>query len=169
MSVRPAWWKGSRGEWWVVVQTILLAAVVFSPAVWRWSAVGHPPASESAPGRAAWVALGVVLVVAGLGLAARAVLDLGPNLTPFPAPRRRGVLVRTGAYARVRHPIYGGLIIAAAGWALWRMSGLHLLLTAILAWFLYTKAGHEEVLLAERFPEYASYRTRTHRLIPWLF
>ncbi|MGH2403350.1 MAG: methyltransferase family protein [bacterium] len=151
--------KGSRGGWWVVVQTILLAALIVSPQAWRWTATP----------RALWVALGAGLVASGLGLAARAILDLGPNLTPFPVPRRRGILVQTGAYARTRHPIYGGLIIAAVGWALWRMSGLHLLLAAILTLFLSAKAGREELFLADRFPEYVSYRSRTRRLIPWLF
>lgn len=159
MTVRPPLWKGARGEWWVVGQAILLAAVVFSPAAWRWTE----------PARAPWVTIGVFLVIAGLGLAVRAMIDLGPSLSALPRPRRRAVLVQTGAYARTRHPIYGGLIIATSGWALWRMSGLHLVLAMILALYLNAKASREELLLGERFPEYESYRMRTRRLIPWLF
>ncbi len=156
---RSPWWKGTRGEWWVVGQGLLLAAVALAPAAWRWSA----------PSRTLWAALGAALIVAGLGLAIRAIVELGPNLTALPRPRRKGVLVQTGVYAQARHPIYGGLIIAAAGWALWRTSGLHLVLAGALAVYVHFKAVKEETFLRERFPDYDTYRARTKRLIPWVF
>ncbi len=156
---RPPWWKGTRGEWWVVGQGVLLVAVALAPATWQWNA----------PWRTVWAALSAALIIAGLGLAVRAIIELGPNLTALPRPRRKGVLVRTGVYAQARHPIYGGLIIAAAGWALWRTSGLHLVLTGVLAILMHAKALHEETLLRERFPEYEAYRARTKRLIPWIY
>jgi protein-S-isoprenylcysteine O-methyltransferase Ste14 len=109
-----------------------------------------------------------MLLVAGLGLAAWAIRDLGDNLTAFPKPRRQGMLVRRGLYARARHPIYGGLIVAALGWALWKASALHLLLAAILAVYMTAKSRVEERFLESRFPEYAGYRARTRRLLPWI-
>ncbi len=156
---RPPWWKGTRGEWWVVGQGILLVAVALAPATWRWSTPSHT----------LWAALGASLVIAGLGLAIRAIIELGPNLSALPRPRRQGVLVQTGLYAQARHPIYGGLILAATGWALWRTSGLHLVLGGALAIYLHAKAVHEETLLRARFPEYGVYRARTKRLIPWIY
>jgi protein-S-isoprenylcysteine O-methyltransferase Ste14 len=109
------------------------------------------------------------MVVAGGGIAARAMIELGPSLTVLPRPRPRGVLVKSGPYGRVRHPIYAGLIVAATGWAMLRMSGLHLVLAAVLAAWVYGKARREEAFLQERFPEYAAYRARTPRLIPRIF
>lgn len=44
-----------------------------------------------------------------------------------------------------------------------------LLVAAVLAVYMNLKASREERFLIERFPEYASYRARTHRLIPRLF
>lgn len=159
MSVRQPWWKGTRGEWWVAGQGILFAAILATPPAWQWSA---PPS-------AAWRWMGIVLMVAGLALAGRALLDLGSNLTALPRPRATGSLVRTGIYAHARHPIYGGLMVAAAGFALWRASGLHLLLAAALALYMLAKARREEAFLAERFPDYEAYRARTKRLIPRVF
>lgn len=153
------WLRGTRGEWWVVGQGILMAAVLFVPPAWRWEA----------PAGTLWIALGGPLVVAGGSIAVRAMIELGPNLTVLPRPRRKAVLVQTGPYARTRHPIYGGLIIAALGWALWRTSGLHLLLAAALAVYILAKARREEAFLEDRFPEYAAYRARTRRLIPRVF
>jgi protein-S-isoprenylcysteine O-methyltransferase Ste14 len=136
-----------------------MAAVVFAPPAWRWTS----------PGRGLWLALGAALVAIGLGFAVSAMRELGPNLSPFPRPRRDAVLVTTGAFAYARHPIYGGLIVAASGWALWRGSGLHLLLAAVLALYMNAKASHEETLLLARFEGYAAYRAGRKRLIPWIF
>jgi protein-S-isoprenylcysteine O-methyltransferase Ste14 len=156
---RPAWWKGTRGEWWVVGQGVLLAAVALAPPAWRWA--------WPAPG--VWRFVGATCALAGAALAWRAIRELGPNLSPLPAPRHRAVLVRSSVYARARHPIYGGLIVAAAGWALWKTSGLHLVLTAVFAAYMAAKAAREERFLLERFPDYAEYRSKTARFIPGLF
>lgn len=156
---RPRWWKGERGEWWVAGQGILMAALVAAPVRWTWRA----------PSRAFWIAIGAMLMLAGLGMAVRAMIQLGPSLTALPRPRRRATLQDTGLYAYARHPIYGGAIVAAFGWALWRASGLHLVLAAALATYMNAKAAHEETLLVQRFPEYEDYRRRTRRrLIPWI-
>jgi protein-S-isoprenylcysteine O-methyltransferase Ste14 len=158
VSDRPPWWKGTRGEWWVAGQGVLLAIIALAPAAWRWSW----PAPE------AWRILGAILALAGSGLAWRAVLELGPNLSALPRPRRRGVLVQSSIYARARHPIYGGIIIVAAGWALWKTSGLHVALAAVFALYMTAKAAREERFLLERFAGYADYRARTKRFLPGL-
>jgi protein-S-isoprenylcysteine O-methyltransferase Ste14 len=113
--------------------------------------------------------LGALFMIAGFGLAAAAALELGTNLSPLPRPRRHGVLVRTGVYARARHPIYGGIIIAALGWALWRTSGVHLLLAGAAAPYLYAKTLREEAFLRQRYPDYDAYRAHTKHLIPGIF
>jgi protein-S-isoprenylcysteine O-methyltransferase Ste14 len=156
---RLPWWKGERGEWWVAGQAALIAALALAPTAWSWTA----------PSRGLWRGFGGLLILAGLAYAARAVIELGHNLTAFPRPRRNGFLVQTGLYAQVRHPIYGGLIIAAFGWSLWRGSGLHVGLAAALAVYVLAKAGREEAFLAARFPEYEAYRARTKRLVPRVF
>jgi protein-S-isoprenylcysteine O-methyltransferase Ste14 len=76
-------------------------------------------------------------------------------------------LIRTGPYARMRHPIYTGLALAMFGTALvvgeWRgLLGALLVLTAHLL-----KARKEESWLTERFGEaYEDYRRETGFLLP---
>jgi protein-S-isoprenylcysteine O-methyltransferase Ste14 len=159
MSARVPWWKGPRGEWWVVGQGALLATIAIAPPACGWSW----------PDRHLWRIIGGALVAAGGALAVLAVRELGPNLTALPRPRRRGTLVRSGVYARARHPIYGGLLVAALGWALWKTSGVHLALAAVFAAYMTAKAWREERFLLERFPDYAEYRSRTARFIPGVF
>ena len=152
---------GPRGEGWVALQLVLFAAIVAAGLA----------AGDAWGGTAALVAAaaGLALIVAGGVLAVRGVLDLGSGLTPFPHPREGAPLIQTGAYGRARHPIYGGLILAAAGWGLLMASPLALLLAAVLLGFFDLKSRREERWLEDRFPEYPDYRGRTRRLIPGVY
>jgi len=150
---------GPRGEGWVLLQGVLLVVVVAA----GWS-LGP---DWSGPLRLAGVVVGIVLIIGGSVLALRGVVDLGGALTPLPRPRNGAELVETGAYAVVRHPIYGGLILAAFGWAIVQASVLTVALAVVLAAFFRVKSAREVVWLQQRFPAYAGYRARTRRLIPW--
>jgi protein-S-isoprenylcysteine O-methyltransferase Ste14 len=101
-------------------------------------------------------------------LAVRGVRDLRDALTPLPYPRDGAELVETGVYARVRHPIYGGLIMAAVGWGLVAASPISIVLAGVLFGFFQLKSRREEIWLTERYPGYPAYRERTRRLIPWI-
>jgi protein-S-isoprenylcysteine O-methyltransferase Ste14 len=108
------------------------------------------------------MAAAAVLVMRGL-------IDLGRNLTAVPRPRADAQLVETGIFALVRHPLYGGLILGSLGWSLLLGSLLALPFVAALAIVLDAKSRREEAWLEDRFPEYADYRTRTRRMIPWVY
>ena len=105
----------------------------------------------------------------GALLSARGLLDLRENLTPFPRPLPEARLVDTGAYSLVRHPIYGGLILGAVGWAIFMASPVALVLAVGLAVFFYLKSRREELWLAEQFADYGAYQSRTRRMLPWIW
>ena len=150
---------GPHGEGWVVLQFLLLAAI----AAAGFAEVYWPESVESF-----LVVLGLVIAVAGLLLLALGAVALGRSLTPFPRPREGSHLRRTGIYGRVRHPIYGGLMLATLGWSL-AAAPLGLLPTALLVALFDLKSRREEAWLAERYPEYEPYRASTpHRFLPWL-
>jgi protein-S-isoprenylcysteine O-methyltransferase Ste14 len=77
--------------------------------------------------------------------------------------------VQTGAYRLSRHPIYGGLILAAAGWGLLTASLVALVLAAVLLGFFDLKSRREEHWLEARYLDYPAYRARTRRLIPGVY
>ncbi|MBI2764160.1 MAG: isoprenylcysteine carboxylmethyltransferase family protein [Chloroflexi bacterium] len=161
MSHIPA--LGPRGEGWVVLQVVLLGLIGFAglarstPQPEPWTLVG------------AIVGIVLLLAGAGLGLAGISGLESGDALTALPRPRDASRLVDTGAYALVRHPIYGALMLGSIGWALLRGSPAALLGAAGLFVVLDLKRRREEIWLSERYPEYAAYRTRTRRFIPWIW
>lgn len=150
---------GPRGEGWVAIQGVLLVLVVAA----GWS-LG--PDWAGAP-RLASAVVGLALITGGLVLAVRGAIDLGGALTALPKPRNGAELVERGVYRFVRHPIYGGLIFAAFGWALAQASTVAVALAAVLAAFLLVKSVREEAWLSQRFPTYAAYRGRTRRFLPW--
>jgi protein-S-isoprenylcysteine O-methyltransferase Ste14 len=150
---------GRRGEGWVVVQGLLLAVTV---------AAGLLGPAWAGPVRAATSVLGAFLIAAGLALAVLGMRDLRDALTPLPYPRDGADLVETGVYGLVRHPIYGGLVVAAAGWGLLTASPAGLVAAGVLWGFFELKSRREEAWLEGRFAGYAAYRARTRRLIPWI-
>jgi protein-S-isoprenylcysteine O-methyltransferase Ste14 len=160
---RRPWWKGARGEWYVVAQVALMALVVFGPR----TIAGHPAWSIPFP-RACGV-IGVVLIVAGAGLMLAAILHLRRGLTPLPYPKEGAALIQTGPFALVRHPIYSGSLVLALGWALCTRSWLTLGYGAVLFTILDSKARREERWLTERFPEYTDYRRRVRKLVPLVY
>ena len=111
---------------------------------------------------------GIIVAACGSVLLILGVRALGDSFTPLPRPRALAELRRDGIYGRVRHPIYGGVLLLALGWSVaWAPLGLAP--TALLAVVFELKARREEAWLAELHPEYAGYRARTpRRFVPWL-
>jgi len=150
---------GPRGEGWVVIQGILLVAIAVAGALGpAWD--GAIRVASSIPGG--------LLIAGGLILAVRGTRDMRQALTPLPYPRAGAELVETGVYGLVRHPIYGGLVLMAAGWGLLTASPAALAAAALLLLFFELKSRREEAWLEGRFAGYAAYRARTRRLIPWI-
>jgi protein-S-isoprenylcysteine O-methyltransferase Ste14 len=143
----------------VAIQGLLLVAI---------AAVGILGPAWAGGIRVATFIGGALLIAAGLVLAVRGIRDLRDALTPLPYPRADADLVETGVYARVRHPIYGGLVVAAAGWGLLTASPAALAGAVLLLGFFELKSRREEAWLEDRFAGYAAYRARTRRLIPWI-
>lgn len=163
MARHEPWWRGTRGEWYVVVQFVLFALIGIGPRTLPGLPVWTAPCSVAAT----W--LGLAMMLAGAALAAGGVLRLGGNLTALPYPKEGSRLVEQGPYAIVRNPIYSGLIFGAFGLALWLNAWLTLGFAALLTILFDLKLRREERWLCERYPEYAAYQRRVRKLVPWVW
>jgi protein-S-isoprenylcysteine O-methyltransferase Ste14 len=150
----------ARGGWWVLAQVPVMLGALVAPLVWGAGSFDGANAIQLAG--AALTALGFLLAIAGLA-------SLGSALTPFPRPLARARLRQSGVYAWVRHPIYGGVILASIGWSMTWLSLPGILFSVVVVSFFDRKSAFEERLLRARFPEYAGYARRVSKLLPWIY
>jgi protein-S-isoprenylcysteine O-methyltransferase Ste14 len=114
-------------------------------------------------------AAGILFTWFGLGLCVWARYHLGQFWSGRITLKQGHQLIRTGPYARLRHPIYTGLDLAAIGTALvidrWRcLVGVCIIIIGFII-----KAKREEALLASQFGEaFEEHRKHTGFLLPRL-
>ena len=153
------WLHNTRGEWFVIAQSALMLAAVFAPKL-----DGRNFFRSGIKGCA-----GGLFCIVGLGFVVLGSIALGRNLSPFPKPKEKGTLVESGIFSVVRHPIYSGFSLAAFGWSLLWNSIAALIAALLLLAFFDIKARREERWLEEKFTEYAAYRSRVKKLIPFVY
>ena len=157
------WWKGARGEWYVVIQIALLLLVLFGPRTLPgWPMWTYPYTLLGSIAGSVLLLMGGLLLIAGI-------FRLGSNLTAVPYPKDQSRLVETGPYQLVRHPMYSGAILMAFGWACWVHGWLTIGYAIILFVFFDIKARREERWLKEKFSGYAAYQKRVRKLIPFIY
>ena len=163
MEKKQSWWQGPRGEGYVIIQFVFFGLLFFAPKTlpsWpAWSPL--------------WSGIGVAagFLIGGIGglLIMAGLWNLGGNLTAVPRPKENSSMVKKGAYAIVRHPIYSGIVIGAFGWGLLQNGFLTLLYALILFIFFDIKSRHEEKWLCERYNDYPEYQKKVKKLIPFIY
>lgn len=119
------------------------------------------------PVRAPLEIAGVVLAWVGSALIIWARACLGRYWSGVVALKQDHKLIQSGPYRVIRHPLYTGILLAAAGWCLavpmWSSLIGALSLTACFV----RRAHKEDALLAAEFgADFEAYRQRTGRLVP---
>ncbi|HUI41638.1 MAG TPA: isoprenylcysteine carboxylmethyltransferase family protein [Terriglobia bacterium] len=126
------------------------------------------------PRNALTVAIGAALVVAGLGIGHHVHRVFGlrrlgglPEVNPARYP---GGVVRSGLFARLRHPRYVEYMISFAGWALLTGApGNYVLAMATVLMYLIVAPLEERELRRHYGEEYGAYARAVPRFIPRLW
>lgn len=162
-SDKKTWWKGQKGEYYVLIQFVIFALILAAPFVINRGQRWPDPWSQIALAAGLLAgSIGGLLVLAGL-------VSLGRNLAAVPHPKDDATLVISGAYRLVRHPIYSGLILGSFGWGLLMNSLVTLLLAALLFFFFDIKSRREEKWLALKFADYPTYQKTVRKLVPFIY
>ena len=110
-----------------------------------------------------------ILCVGGLGICLWARAVLGRNWSGTITLKENHELIVRGPYRFVRHPIYTGLLamMIATAIAQGHLAGMiGVVLVCVSFWI---KLSDEEAVMLKQFPEqYAAYRHRVKRLIPFI-
>jgi protein-S-isoprenylcysteine O-methyltransferase Ste14 len=155
-------------SWYRLIRIFLLVivfALLFSP----WARVG-PLGWRFLPPLPVIAYAGFVLALAGMGVAVWARIHLGQYWSDKVVLKVDHHLISSGPYARMRHPIYSGVLLGVAGTALvigeWRGVLAFLVLLTNYA----IKAKREEKILAGAFAEdFADHKRRAGFLSPRLY
>ena len=111
--------------------------------------------------------IGVAFVFMGLGFAVWARRHIGSNWSGTVTVKENHVLVRTGPYAWVRHPIYTGLLAAILGSAIARGELRGVWAVALCTFAFMSKLRIEERWMRQVFgAEYERYSAQVPALIP---
>jgi protein-S-isoprenylcysteine O-methyltransferase Ste14 len=81
-------------------------------------------------------------------------------------PSVRDTLVRDGLYARIRHPIYSGMMLVFVGLAWLRPTATVVVACALGCLCLMVRARLEELDLVQRLPAYREYMEQVPRFVP---
>jgi len=119
-----------------------------------------------------WVfAIGLILLLFGLGVRWYAVWQLGQAFTVQLQVTDQQKLTTKGIFRHLRHPSYAGLLLYYIGLGL--MMGNLLCLTILIVlplWAVLNRITLEEKLLLSHFGEaYQSYQAQSWRLLPWVY
>lgn len=159
--------------WWY---SALIRLVAFIILFWFLEASPGGPRGSSTANLLAWgsvsnIALnitGVILCGAGIAFAIWARTYLGKNWGMPMSLKENPELVTSGPYARVRHPIYTGVLLAMFGTML-VVGFIWLILFIFFGIYFIFSAKKEEQIMASQFPDqYAAYKKRTKMLIPFV-
>ena len=110
-----------------------------------------------------------VLCLIGLAFAVWARVTLGRNWSGVVALKEGHELIERGPYRFVRHPIYTGILTMffATALAVGHLAGFAATLLMFASFWI--KLRDEEKLMLQQFPEqYAAYRQRTRRIVPFV-
>ena len=144
----------------ILVQAILGFALV---SVGRFA----PPTYQLFTPTAGLQWFGAALLAFAIGIVGKAYFDLGHSFRVHPRPKDSAVLIRSGIYRRLRHPMYSAALVCCVAIAIRSGAAAQVGVCAANIIFYLLKARYEEGLLRSRYADYADYMRTSWGVVPW--
>jgi protein-S-isoprenylcysteine O-methyltransferase Ste14 len=113
---------------------------------------------------------GLLVESAGVALAVWAILVMWSNANVAPIPKQNGMLITSGPYQFIRHPMYTAQVLAVIPLVVeyptdFRIAALFTLIVTLLF-----KLHYEEKRLVKHFGQpYSDYQTRSKKILPFIY
>lgn len=157
------WWKQSALR---LAIAALAVVALYLPATRRTLRLVqlHAHAADGA----LTATIGTLLVCLGIALAIAARVYLGRNWGTPMSQKENPELITGGPYAYVRHPIYGGIILAMLGTTIGLTVVWLLPLVLFVPYFVYCSHREQEFMCQQFGETYRAYMRRTKMLVPFV-
>ncbi|HUD19269.1 MAG TPA: isoprenylcysteine carboxylmethyltransferase family protein [Patescibacteria group bacterium] len=112
-----------------------------------------------------------IVELAAIILGVWAIIHMKRNskFSGFPTPAEQAKLLHSGPYQYIRNPMYTAWLLVMGVLLLDFYTPIRLVIYILEIVVLLTKISIEEKLLTEKFTDYAAYKSRTKRLIPFVY
>jgi protein-S-isoprenylcysteine O-methyltransferase Ste14 len=145
----------------VLLGALLISGKVPGGALLGWQVIPKSTAADY---------VGLMLTLTGIGLALWARFALGKNWSGTVTLKQDHVLVQSGPYRIVRHPIYSGFLLALLGTASLHGTANAFFGVAVIALAFRLKSLTEESFMTEQFgQQYTTYKHAVKALIPFVW
>ena len=113
--------------------------------------------------------VGAIVMVCGYAFRRYAMAILGKAFSNILCIKKGQCLIRSGIYARIRHPAYTGTLVMVAGIPILFSSPIGLIPVSLAIPAVLYRISVEEKMLTEKFgEEYTEYVRETKMLVPYL-
>lgn len=112
---------------------------------------------------------GTFLLLLGTIIRLTGLIQIGKGFSTKVERTEEQVLVTSGLYRFIRHPLYLATILQTVGSALMLCSYWAWLFIAIGIYAVLLRIKKEELFLSREFSAYREYMSKTRKLIPWIF
>jgi len=113
---------------------------------------------------------GLLIETAGVALAIWAIMVMRSNANVAPIPKKNGVLITSGPYRFIRHPMYTAQVMAVIPLVIEHKTDLRLTALIILIVTLLFKLHYEEKRLVKHFGQpYKAYQQVSKKVLPYIF
>lgn len=154
---------GDKGSIWIMIILIAIGySLSFRIAVTKIGRIYH------------WdifFAAGVLLIIIGLIIRIKAILELKQYFTYTVTEIENHELIETGLYKSIRHPGYLGQLLIFMGTSISLSNWLSvvLMMIPVLLAYLNRIIVEERFMIKQLGQKYIDYQKRTKRVIPWIY
>ena len=112
---------------------------------------------------------GIIICMTATIVRVKGQLDLKNCFSTRIEKQENHVLIKTGSYKIIRHPLYLSILLLMVGANVMLLSYFSWIITGIAFYFIFRRISKEEKFLMDLFTDYSEYMKSTKKVIPYIY